>query len=48
MPHPLYTLLAAAFVSAAMSAGDRSRAIRTFTACIASVVVGGWLMHFIQ
>lgn len=54
MPHPLYTLLAALFVAAAMSMGeDRSprdrlsAAGRTFFGCIASVVAGGWLMHFI-
>lgn len=55
MAHPLFTLLAAIFVSAALSMdGIRSprqrlhEAGRTFFCCLTCVVGGGWLMHFIH
>ena len=55
MPHPLYTLLAATFVAAAMSMGENRlphqrlyAAARTFVFCLAGVIGGGWLMYFIH
>lgn len=47
MPHPLFTLLAAAIVSAAMHQRPREAA-RMFVLCVASVVAGGWLMFLIH